>query len=125
MKKKLALVLGGEWQQHQQAGRRSSKGDNSSTSRWNAHRQQRGSSTSDVEAGAESDYCNADLPYSYDGQFKEVVEDKSGGNAYVYCGQPPTSYSEVITAVTEKRLNDELKNYVAPTYADDYTSISD
>ena len=45
--------------------------------------------------------------------------------AYVYCDSRYV-YSEVITATTESlSLDDELKNYVAPTYADDYTSISD
>ena len=45
--------------------------------------------------------------------------------AYVYCDSRYV-YSEVVTATTESlSLDDELKNYVAPTYADDYTSISD
>lgn len=45
--------------------------------------------------------------------------------AYVYCDSRYV-YSEVVTATTESlSLDDELKNYVAPTYSDDYTSISD
>lgn len=45
--------------------------------------------------------------------------------AYVYCDSRYV-YSEVVTAPTESlSLDDELKNYVAPTYSDDYTSISD
>lgn len=45
--------------------------------------------------------------------------------AYVYCDSRYI-YSEALTATTESlSIDDELKNYVAPTYADDYTSISD
>lgn len=45
--------------------------------------------------------------------------------AYVYCDSRYV-HSEVVTATTESlSLDDELKNYVAPTYSDDYTSISD
>lgn len=44
--------------------------------------------------------------------------------AYVY-GNSRYSYSEAISAITdEQSLEEQLENYVAPNYADDYTSIS-
>lgn len=45
--------------------------------------------------------------------------------AYVYCDSRYI-YSEAVTATTESlAIDDALKNYVAPTYADDYTTIAD
>lgn len=44
--------------------------------------------------------------------------------AYVY-GNSRYSYSEAISATTDDQsLDEQLENYVAPDYADDYTSIS-
>ena len=44
--------------------------------------------------------------------------------AYVY-GNSRYSYSEAISATTDNQsLEEQLENYVAPDYADDYTSIS-
>lgn len=65
-----------------------------------------------------------------DESFSATLSDLMGNTtyyirAYVY-GNSRYTYSDALAATTESQsMDDQLKNYVAPTYADNYVSIAD